>query len=46
MARTTSIRQDIGRIAARRGREEATLWALHNGYAVSWKGGSLTVRPL
>ena len=46
MAKTASLRQTIGRIAARRGKEEAQLWALHNGYAVSWKGGALTVKPL
>ncbi len=46
MSQTATLRQTVGRIRARNGKDAARLWALERGYAVSWDRGSLTVKPL
>ncbi len=45
MAQTASVRQTVGRIASRQGKEAARIWAAQRGLSVSWKGGALTVKP-
>ncbi len=46
MSQTATIRQTVGRIRSRNGKDAARVWAESRGYAVSWKGGALTVKPL
>ena len=41
-----TIRQTVGRIGHRQGRDIARVWALQRGYAVKWTRDGIKVTPL
>ncbi len=41
-----SLKQTIGRIRHRRGKDEARRWAFSRGFDVRWGKDGITVRPL
>jgi len=41
-----TIRQTVGRIRHRHGKEAAQVWALQRGYSVRWSKDGIVVKPL